>query len=219
MKGFFIGVLVGSLGTYSINDAFFASDNHADVQQEETHYLHDEVVDIHSGRELSAEQVAEVSAQNNLLKAQLAKLEANHSSASTINDIPSQPACDYSLISEMSAIGQLNSQSPEQLLNISEEGFANETIDGHWAEIYESSLQKMFRETESIADYIPEQIECREKSCKVSIPVSDPLTQTKVAEELLNSIAGNSHGIYGKASVFLDKDGNKLKLFLMRKLH
>jgi hypothetical protein len=218
VKVFLIGLLSGILGTFFINEIVFEIEPQVNQSEESFIGLPVDHKESQSVDDFNSNDFAALVAQNKLLSEKLEKLEAISTlPVSAQNTSPTQSVCDYSLIAELNNMGRLNNQSAEQLLSISEEGFAAEATDRTWAADYERSLQNMFRETDSIATYAPEQIECREKSCKVSLPAVDPSDQSSMSENLLKILANNSHGILGKASIFYDADQKKLMLYLARK--
>ncbi len=216
MKVFFIGLISGVMGTLFFNKIFFDSERQVNRLAEQVIALPVDYTGHRDTFDVGVKDVAEIVAHNKSLSGKLTKMESMNNSSSSIKIAsPAQP-CDYSLISELNNIGRLNGQSVGHLLSVTEESFASEIADRNWASDYERTLKSMFQDNDAIADYVPEQIECREKSCKISIPGADSQNQSIMSENLLKTIVNNSQGVNGKASIFYDESKSKLIVYLAR---
>ncbi len=92
--------------------------------------------------------------------------------------------------------------------------FANEPMDGAWADIHQLELESFFKK--SLPDVYPQYIECRSKRCKLTIAVADQKKFGEISQELTRSVLDNKDGIPKKIVIAPSENDGTLNFYLAR---
>lgn len=143
--------------------------------------------------QLRASQNAEASPQS---PAQL-KLDDQTVSESAA-DAPNYEQDQANVTSAMELTAYLSTfsaRSPADIGNDVSNKFNRESIDYSWASGHETKLAAMFTESETLSEFVPEDISCKTTRCRVTVPAHNHEKSNQIMQHITHAMEKNTLGL------------------------